>query len=325
MSKRLKDQLSKNINNIKKARILCMGDLLIDHYIYGKVDRFSPEAPIPILLPKLEKFNIGGVGNVAKNILNIGAHVTMIAIYGKLQKEIKKVKWPSQKNNKFKKILISSPNYRLPIKSRYMNLSKHILRVDDELKNYRLKRSIENYILKITKKEIVQCDIVLLSDYEKGFFSSYLIKNIVDIAKSNSKLVIVDPKNTDFTIYSGADIITPNLKELSSVFGKKYLNSQNIIKNAKIIIQKMDISEVLVTRSEKGMTYVNNKKSKNYKAKTKNAIDVTGAGDTVIAILALMKAIGFSTEDSIYISNHAASIVVKKTEAVSLSLKELLS
>ena len=325
MNKRLKDQLSKNIHNIKKTRILCMGDLLIDHYIFGKVERFSPEAPIPILLPNLEKYNLGGVGNVAKNILNIGGNVTMIAIHGKVQKEIKNIKWPSQKNNKFKKILISSPNYRLPIKSRYMNLSKHILRVDDEIKNYRLKRSIENRILKVAKKEITQCDIILLSDYEKGFFSRYLIKKIIDIAKLNSKLVIVDPKNPDFNIYSGVDIITPNLKELSSVFGKKYLNTQNIIKNAKIIIQKMRIGEVLVTRSENGMTYVNNKKFINFKARTKKAVDVTGAGDTVIAILTVMKAIGFSTLDSIYISNHAASLVVKKTEAVSLTLKELLS
>lgn len=327
MEKNLREIIKKNLQKIKKTRVLCLGDLVIDRYIYGTVHRISPEAPIPILSYEKEAYGLGGVGNVAKNILSLGANVTMIYIGDNKKKDIKKINQLQKYKKNLKSISIKNKGYFVPKKIRFVDKKKHLLRLDHELNNFKLSHQANSKILEIFEKEIKKCDIVLLSDYGKGFFGKILFSNLIKKTKKNNKIIIIDPKQKNFNLYKGADIVTPNLHELSIASNNFNLsqNEKKIINAARKIIKKNKISEILVTRSEKGMTLVTDQNHKNFYATTKKAEDVTGAGDTVVASLALMKAIGIDTEKSVKIANYAAGKVVQKIEAASLTLNELIN
>lgn len=308
---KIKNLIIKNKNKIKKSRILCIGDIILDQYIYGRVERISPEAPIPILLVENETYALGGVGNVARNISSIGGKVVLITLSGNDQESAK----ISELVNEFKhikKLKLKIKNFKTPLKTRYINNSAHMIRVDKEMPQFKLSKTQNEKILDLINKEIMKCDLILLSDYNKGLFSKELIKKIVKLAKVHNKIVLADPKSNDFSIYSGVNILTPNHKEITQSSTKKNLNEKNLVSYGQEVIKKYNIEQLLVTRSEKGMMLIKAESSKNFREVTKKVYDVTGAGDTVIAILSLMKAIGLDTEHSSMIANYIAGIVVGK-------------
>ena len=179
-------------------------------------------------------------------------------------------------------------------------------------------------IIKKFKKEIEKNDVVILSDYNKGLLDKDLIKKIIQIATQYNKIIIADPKKIDLSSYKGVNILTPNQKEITESAKKKFLNDTNLIKYAKNTVKKYKIQNLLITRSEKGMLLVNNKSIIKVKANAKKVIDVTGAGDTVIAILALMLTLRLSVEDSIKISNHAAGLVIGKSGTACVKYSDLM-
>tara|TARA_B100000795_G_scaffold215190_1_gene168988 strand:- start:130 stop:1104 length:975 start_codon:yes stop_codon:yes gene_type:complete len=322
LNKNLTTFLKNNKKNISKSKILCIGDIILDHYIYGKVERLSPEAPVPILLMKNKKYVIGGAGNVAINISNMGAKTTFICLSGNDSSSVTINKLLSE-HRLIKNLSIKVPNFKTPIKTRFINKAEHLLRVDDENINFKLINKYKVLIIKKLKKEIGKNDLVVLSDYNKGLLDKDLIKKIIKIATLYNKIIIADPKKIDLSSYEGVNILTPNQKEITESAKKKFLNETNLIKYAKNTVKKYKIQNLLITRSEKGMLLVNSKSVTKIKANAKKVIDVTGAGDTVISILALMLTLRLSVEDSIKISNHAAGLVIGKSGTACIKYSDL--
>ncbi len=324
MKKKILNNIYIDRKKISKCRILCIGDLMLDHYIYGKVHRISPEAPIPILLNEEEKFLLGGAGNVAKNLSVLGAKCTLLSIIG-IDNASKKIKKLISIDKNIKPELVTLKNYIAPVKTRYIKNSEHLLRVDKEKNNIKKNKTALLNISKSLKKNIKKCDLIIISDYDKGFLDRFLIKEIISIAKKYDKLIIADPKKNNLGIYANTDIITPNQKELNDAARKELKKESEIISFSRSIIKKYNINEILLTRSEKGMMLIGRNFLKKYRANAKKVMDVTGAGDTVISILALMKAFGLSTEESVQISNYSAGIVIGKRGTATLTYKELIS
>ena len=323
LDKNLINLLNKNKKNISKSKIICIGDIILDHYISGKVERISPEAPIPILMMKKQRYEIGGVGNVAKNIAAMGAKPTLLTLTGNDQSSIIVKKLLNNINN-IKDINIHVPNFKTPKKTRFIKDKDYLLRVDDEIVDFKLIKKYENSILAKLINEVKKNDLIILSDYNKGMLNNILIKKIINISIKYNKKIIADPKKIDLSIYSNVNILTPNQKEMTDAANKKSLNEKNLIKYGKFIIQKYKVKNLLITRSEKGMILINSDLIKKFKSNPRKVIDVTGAGDTVIALIGLMLALKFSVDESIEISNYAAGKVIGISGTASVNFSDLI-
>ena len=194
---------------------------------------------------------------------------------------------------------------------------------DKEEKNFFLTTLQKKQVLHVFKKKITKFNVVVISDYDKGLLDKELIQKIIKISHQYKKLIIADPKKINLSDFKNSDIITPNQKEMTDAAGKKYLNEDNLIKFAQKIIKENNIKNILITRSKKGMLLVTSNSVKKFKALVNDPVDVTGAGDTVTAVLAIMIASGCDINFSAKISNYAAGVVVKKIGAASLTLNEL--
>ena len=312
-----------NSKRINKTQILCVGDIILDQYIYGNVERMSPEAPVPILTINEEHFQLGGVGNVARNISSLGGNATIVGLIGKdfsskyIEKLIK-----SEKN--LRSDFVIDENHSTPLKMRFLNKFTQLLRADKEEIRPKSKLSHIKKIKGKIKKEIERCDAIIISDYNKGFVTKELIEELVKLAKQYKKIILVDPKSKDFQTYEGVDFLTPNQQELSEATNNFIDSEKEAVESGKKIIEKCKIKNVLVTRSEKGMILISAKKFKNFPTLAKEIYDVSGAGDTVIAALAVMIASGFDLETSALLSNRAAGIVVGKKGTAVTTQEEMM-
>ncbi len=323
LNKKLISLLKKNKKNISKLKIICIGDIILDHYIVGNVERMSPEAPVKILAMKNEKYEIGGAGNVVRNMANLGVKTSLIYLSGNdhSSKIIKKL---LNKEKNINNINIPVPNFKTPRKTRYVEDSNHLLRVDDESKNFKLKDVYKKIVLKKLINTIKKNDLIILSDYNKGLLDKKLISLIIKISKKYHKKIIADPKKTDLSIFSNVDILTPNQKEMMDATNIKSLNEKRLIKSGRYIVKKYNISNLLITRSEKGMLLINRGSITKFKSNPKKVIDVTGAGDTVVALIGIMLALKFSYNESIEISNYAAGKVIGFSGTASLNFADLI-
>jgi len=325
MSNRLINNLLKaHKDKVSKCNILCIGDIILDHYIYGRVDRMSPEAPIPILLFEQENFQLGGVGNVARNLSNLGAKCSLVTLSGN-DISSKKINKLILEEKNIKQLKVKLIDFETPIKTRYINNFDHLVRVDKENTHFKISNKFKKNLLILLDSEIKKSDLVILSDYNKGFLDKDLIQKVVKAAKKYKKTIIADPKKNDLNAYAGVDIITPNQMEIFDAAGKNLKNEKEIITFCKEAIIKHNIKEILLTRSEKGMLLIGRDYSIKFKANAKKVYDVTGAGDTVIGTLALMKTLGINTTISSQISNYAAGIIIGKRGTATLKYNELIS
>ena len=312
----------------ESEKILCIGDLILDHYVHGDIDRISPEAPIPILKANDKNYNIlGGCGNVARNICSANNKCHLISIVGKdddglrLKEIIRRIK--NLTSN-----LIVDPVRCTTKKTRYVCENQQILRVDKEMENP-ISTAIELKIIKLLKKKINNSNVIVLSDYNKGVLTNNLIKRIIKIAKDYKKILIVDPKKKDFSVYAGATFITPNLKELkaaTNTLGISTKSNENslVLKLSKKIINKFDFKAVITTRSSNGISVVTDVGSFfHLPSEAKEVFDVSGAGDTVLAYLSSSISKGESLESSIKISNVAAGLAVAKFGTSVVSIDEI--
>ena len=309
-------------------RVLCVGDLILDHYVHGDIDRISPEAPIPILKAKDKNYDIlGGCGNVARNICSANNKCHLISIVGndddglKLKEIIKRIK--NLTSN-----LIVDPVRCTTKKTRYVCENQQILRVDKEMENP-ISKALEVKIIKLLKKNINNCNVIVLSDYNKGVLTNNLIKKIIKIAQDHKKILIVDPKKKDFSAYAGATFITPNFKELKRAtntfgIGTKSNEDTLVLQLSKQIINKFDFKAVITTRSSNGISVVKDVGSFfHLPSEAKEVFDVSGAGDTVLAYLSSSISKGESLESSIKISNVAAGLAVAKFGTSVVAIDEI--
>ena len=295
------------IKDLKKAKVLVIGDLMLDHYIHGIVERISPEAPVPVILPDNEEFRLGGAANVASNISSLGGKVRLLGILGK-------DKAGNELKNLLKESLISTKLIRsispTVTKQRIVVSQQQLLRLDRE--EYFSKEDALG-LKKIIASELKKYSVVILSDYGKGTLQD--IKAIITLAKENNCKILVDPKGKDFKKYQGVSIITPNYKEFCEVVGMPK-DELDLTKKATNLLKKLKLEALLITRGSDGMTLLISKKRKvirhDFLAEAKEVFDVSGAGDTVIASFATGISAGNSILEACKLANVAAGIVVGK-------------
>lgn len=303
-----------------KPNILVIGDLMIDHYLWGSCERISPEAPVQVVDISKETTVLGGAGNVINNLKALGANVSVSSVIGDDEngKELTNMLKAIDVDTKN---LLTQAGRNTSKKSRIIAVSQQILRYDKESKNDILSLSAEA-ILKVLSGDIKQYDIVVLSDYGKGVLTDELSQGIIKLANANGVKVLVDPKGSDYSKYKGAYLLTPNKKE-AILATKINIQDEQTLKEALLKLKnECDLDISLITLSEDGIaTYEN--ELKRFPTVAKEVFDVTGAGDTVIASIAFALSAGKSIEESAKFANLAAGVVVGKIGSATVTLDEI--
>jgi len=310
------------LENFSKVKVLVVGDIMLDQYWWGSVNRISPEAPVPVVHLKEASLVVGGAANVAVNIAGLTANPLLIGIIGD-DKEGKL--FPSLLKNSgiSADYLIKLPNCQTTLKTRVIAHSQQVVRIDQESK-LNLTNSEEDMIWERIKGLIEMVDLVVLSDYNKGFLTGELLKRLITTVAENNKYVLIDPKGKNYNKYKGATILTPNLKEIAEACGVDESEPGILERAGKQLLETLDLKALLITQGEEGMTLLEkNKKSIHLTARARKVYDVTGAGDTVIATLGVAIGAGLSLVESSKAANIAAGIVVEQVGTSTINFEEL--
>jgi D-beta-D-heptose 7-phosphate kinase/D-beta-D-heptose 1-phosphate adenosyltransferase len=294
------------LRNFKKSRILVIGDLILDRYIWGKVSRISPEAPVPVVEVTADNFMLGGAANVANNIIALGGAVTVAGVAGKDRAGEVLRQLLDDKDIACALFEDSRPT---TIKTRVIAHSQQVVRFDKEDKSRIADRVMED-IIGFLKRAVHEHDAVIVSDYKKGMVSRELIRGVLRASRPQKKLLAVDPKVGHFHFYKGVSLITPNLAEASQGSGVEIKDAASLVKAGKALMSRLSCGAVLITRGEEGMSLFEKDKVTHIPTAARHVYDVTGAGDTVIATFALAYASGASMQEAAVIANQAAGIVV---------------
>src|SRR5215470_326017 len=309
---------------IADKTVLCVGGLMLDEFVYGEVSRISPEAPAPVIAARRSETNIGGAGNVARNIASLGGRCIFVGLVG-ADDAGARLKAELARHKGVESVLVPDPARPTTRKVRFVSehFSTHMLRADWELAAP-ASAEIEQKLIDAVLPLLARADIVLLSDYAKGVLTARVIRNVIDAARKAHKRVIVDPKSANFAIYRGATLLTPNRKEFAEATRSRAENDQSIAEAAQDAMTLADCEAILVTQSEDGMTLVPRKgETVHVPAHPVKVRDVSGAGDTVVAALALALAAGADWEAALRISSAAAAVAVSKPGTASVSAAEL--
>ena len=319
----LKDKvLSVRDNNVKPT-ILVIGDLMVDHYIWGDATRLSPEAPVPVVNVKNESTTLGGAGNVTQNLVSLGANVILAGIIGDDAPGIQ-LKNILAAENVVTDCIVTDNSRPTTVKTRVLAGSHQLVRIDRETTD-QVDLAIEDDLVAKIIKKMDDADIVILSDYNKGIFSPVLTQKLIEAANQKGKKVIVDPKGLNYAKYKGAYLIKPNRKELAEAAKvEKIKNIDDLREAAKVIFAQTQTDYLVVTLSEEGMVILSKLAYKSLPVKATEVFDVTGAGDTVLAAIAYFMAAGFSVEEACEVSNHAAAIVIRQVGSASATIDEIL-
>src|SRR3984893_8579101 len=304
--------------------VLCVGDLMLDEFVYGEVSRISPEAPAPVIAARRSETNIGGAGNVARNIASLGATCIFVGLIGE-DAAGADLKAALAREPRIESVLVSDNSRPTTRKVRVVSehFLTHMLRADWEI-THPAAGEIEQKLIDTILPLIPRADIVLLSDYAKGVLTARVIRNVIDAARKLGKAVIVDPKSANFAIYRGATLLTPNRKEFSEATRSRADSQESIADAAQDAMQLADCEAVLVTQSEHGMTLVPRKGDAiHVPAHPVKVRDVSGAGDTVAAVLAVTLAAGADWVTALRMANAAAAVAVGKKGTATVTSREL--
>jgi rfaE bifunctional protein kinase chain/domain len=295
--------------------VLVVGDVMLDRYWFGEVSRISPEAPVPVVLIGSEDQRLGGAANVAWNCKELRARTRLLSVVGRDEPGTKLAQLLKKKG--IEASLHRDRHLDTTQKLRVIGRKQQLLRIDFEKppSTEVLAAKLEEF-----KRALADCDVVILSDYGKGGLAH--IVEMIRAARKAAKRVLVDPKGDDYSRYKGASIITPNVAELREVVGR-WKDEKDLKQRAQALREKLGLEALLLTRGEEGMTLFTNSKSTSIKAEAREVFDVTGAGDTVIATLAVMLAAGAGLEAAVRTANRAAGIVVGKLGTAAARYDEL--
>lgn len=317
---------AKIINAFKGKKILIVGDVILDRYIFGKVNRISPEAPVPVVEVQNESFLLGGATNVANNIISLGGIASIAGIVGK-DNAGRVLKGLLEEGSVNTEGLIED-NRPTSVKTRIIAHNQQVVRFDREDKK-RLDGKNLIKLLNYLKKAAQEHDAVIISDYKKGVISASLIKTLVKYAKQRDLFIAVDPKVGHFHFYKNVSLITPNVMEASQGSGVEIKDENSLYKAGKALINRLSCRSVLITRGEEGMSLFERDRTKDISVThiptaAKKVFDVTGAGDTVTAAFTLAYSVGASSLDAAIIANHAAGIVVGEVGTAVVTPEALL-
>jgi len=303
-------------------RLVVLGDMMLDEFIWGEVRRVSPEAPVPVVEVKRESWHLGGAGNVVSNLLELGAHAVPIGIIGDDEAGRLMARCFAERGALVDGLIVdaSRPTTR---KTRIVAHSQQMVRADREDRSP-INAEIEERIISAFNAAVTEADAIVASDYDKGLLTPRLLKLVIAAAHAQDKVICLDPKIKNFLSYRQVDVITPNQPEAERASGVEIVDNDSLFAAAHRIREMLDCGSVLITRGEHGMSLLDaQNKLTNIPTVAREVYDVTGAGDTVIATLALAMAAGATVSEAAIMANHAAGIVVGKVGTATVSQSEL--
>jgi rfaE bifunctional protein kinase chain/domain len=302
---------------LARCRVLVVGDAMLDRYWFGDVERISPEAPVPVVRVRSTEERLGGAANVARNIVSVGAQARLLTVVGEDEagRSIGRLLAASDIGGH----LHTDPRLATTVKVRVIGRQQQIVRVDFETAPEAevLAAHLDEYT-----RLLPECDAVLLSDYGKGGLTH--IARMIELAREAGRPVLVDPKGDDYSRYAGATLLTPNRTELREVVGR-WTDEADLEQRARALRERLGLQAILLTRSEEGMTLYTDGPSWSVPAQAREVYDVSGAGDTVIALMAVMMAAGRPLHEAVRLANRAGGIVVGKLGTATVSFEELFA
>lgn len=316
-------RLSKFIDRFPKTRVLVVGDVVLDHYIWGKVSRISPEAPVPVVNVTREHLLLGGAANVVNNIRALGGAVSVCGVIGRDEAGGRLLQLLHTEGIRTEGLIVDG-NRPTTIKTRVIAHGQQVVRFDRETKE-RIERDTHRRIFDYVGQQVsAGLDAIVISDYCKGVVTSDLVRDIVKLAKKRQVIVSVDPKVNHFGMYTGVAILTPNISE-ASIGSKIEIDSErSLLKAGALLLKQLKCDAVLITRGEEGMSlFEQGGRVTHIPTVALEVFDVTGAGDTVIGALTLAMATGAKKVDAAKISNFAAGIVVGTVGTATVSPQQL--
>ncbi len=312
------------INSFPRAKVLVVGDIMVDHFIWGNVSRISPEAPVPVVEVQSDNFMLGGCANVLNNIFSLGGKVNVTGVIGnddmgeRLLGEFRKKRIDTDG-------IIIEANRPTTLKTRIVAHSQQVVRFDRENRRPINSGSVKKIITYI-KKMIDEPGAMVISDYNKGVVTKTLMDGVREVITGKDITVCVDPKQNDFSLYRGFDIITPNHHEAGRAAGLEIVEGRDIVRIGRMLLDKFNFQALLITRGEEGMNLFERDDKPThtaFPAEAREVFDVTGAGDTVIGVLALCVASGATFKEAAALANYAAGLVVGKVGTATISCDEL--
>jgi len=296
------------LTSVRSKNIAVIGDVMIDRYIWGSVNRISPEAPVPVVEVESESARTGGAANVANNITSLGAKAFLIGVVGNdySGKEFRSI---LEQQGTSAEGIVTDDARPTTVKTRVIAHNQHVVRIDSEEKKD-VNEAVQQKIFSVLERHIQELDAIIIEDYNKGVVVTSLIRRIIDLANTHKKIVTIDPKFHNFFEYTNVTVFKPNKKETEEALGMKLRTDEEVIAAGKTLLQRLNAETVLLTRSEQGMSLFEKTGSVvHIPTKARKVADVSGAGDTVIATLTAMIASGASFVEAATLANYAGGIV----------------
>ncbi|NIO17351.1 MAG: D-glycero-beta-D-manno-heptose-7-phosphate kinase [Deltaproteobacteria bacterium] len=319
-----KGKLYEYVERFQGKKALILGDIMLDEYVWGLVDRISPEAPVPVVKIERETRTAGGAGNVALNVKMLGMEAVLAGTVGEDYHGgvIKKI---LKKNGIDQTAICSVKNLRTVVKTRVVAHSQQMVRMDRE-NSFDLPGGVKKELIRKLEKCIPEVDFVIVSDYNKGAVSEEVFGALIERSREKGKNVVVDPKKRNVAFYRGCTVIKPNRKEAEFFAGIDVLNEADLIRAGKRIMSKTAASAVLISRGAEGMTLIQKrgKKPLYIPAIAREVYDVTGAGDTVVSVFSAILSAGGGYEDSALVANIAAAVVVGEVGTSPITREKLI-
>ncbi len=309
--------LSEHIRHFRRARVLVVGDLMLDRYIWGRVERISPEAPVPVVEVLRDSYNLGGAANVAANVVSLGARATVLGVVGT---DLAGQTLEQMLRDRAIQCALIEDRRPTTVKTRVIAHNQQVVRFDTEDRAPLRGRELQS-LLGMLGELLPGHDVVVVSDYKKGVVSAPMMKALLRMA--GRKPIAVDPKIGHFHLYKGVSVLTPNLKEASQGSGVEIRDERTLLRAGRRLRQRLGAKAVLITRGERGMSLFEGTKVWHIPTVARRVYDVTGAGDTVIATLVVAWAAGASLRDAAVLANHAAGLVVAEVGAATTTAQAL--
>lgn len=317
----MKEKYFSLLESFKGKKILVLGDIMLDKYVFGKVSRVSPEAPVPIIKVDKENYVPGGAANAANNISSLGGEAFLVGVVGDDQERSTLLNELRARNIKTEGIVIDGTKPTIQ-KIRVLSQNQQLIRIDYE-KDSNSSSDIQNELINTLQRLVRESDIVIVSDYAKGMVTKEVMEKLKEAANSEGKKIIIDPRPQNKDLYAGSYLITPNNKEACQM-AKKYIDTEEEFESLGRGLGNELNSNIIITRGSKGMAiFQKDNGTLNIPTKAKEVYDVSGAGDTVVAALSLALASGASLEEAAGLANYAAGVVVGKIGTATCTLDEI--
>lgn len=317
------NELATYVKQFSRASVLVVGDAMLDRYVYGEITRISPEAPVPILTVIREVAMPGGAGNVVRNLIALEGAAAFVSVVGDDQAGSDLTGLIGGQQGVEPWLLVQGGR-TTTLKTRYIAQGQHLIRADRE-ETMALPEKLAERLVRIATDAMAATSVTVLSDYRKGVLGADVAQRLIAAAKALGRPVIVDPKGTDYSRYAGADIVTPNRRELAEATGLSLTTEASIVAAAQVLLQRHNFGAVLVTRAEDGMSLITPDAIRHYPGEAREVFDVSGAGDTVVATLAAALAVQVPLFEAARLANIAGGIVVGKVGTAVARPNEILA